>query len=152
MSELIKIKEDAIKIQERDLEDTVKSIENENTKSSFVLGFVGIIIGIFFNSSIILPFNLLIFISTLILCTVSCALFNIWAKASKIHNNVDSIFVNNEPREFEKYLNYKHLRLRESYNEAKKLLYKKALFTKLSYILLVLALLSIFIYKIYSYV
>jgi len=33
-NDLIKIKEDAIKIQEADITDTIKSIENENTKSS----------------------------------------------------------------------------------------------------------------------
>ncbi len=46
--ELIKIKEGAIKIQEHDLEDTVKSIENENTKSSFILGFAGVVFSVVF--------------------------------------------------------------------------------------------------------
>jgi len=43
-NDLIKIKEDAIKIQEANLLDSIKSIESGNIKSSFVLIFASTLI------------------------------------------------------------------------------------------------------------
>lgn len=137
--ELTKIKEDAIKIQINDLQDTIKSIENENTKSSFILGFAGILFSIVFNKIDILPLWQAIVFIILLLSSVGVAFWNITAKKVNIHTNLDEIFVNNEPKEWEKYLNYKHLRLRENYKNAKGLLYQKANFTKLSFTLLILS-------------
>ena len=147
--DLIKIKEDAIKIQIHDLDDTIKSIENENVKSSFVLGFSSVLFGIAFSQiDKILLWQAILFILTLML-SITISLWNITAKKINIHTNVDEIFVNNEPKEWEKYLNYKHLRLRESYADAKKLLYKKANYTRVSFFLLILSSLFLVIIKIW---
>ncbi len=48
-NDLIKIKEDVVKIQEADIADTIKSIESENLKSLFVLGFAAVLFGIVFG-------------------------------------------------------------------------------------------------------
>jgi len=134
-NELIKIKEDAIKIKEHDLDDTIKSIENENIKSSFVLGFSGILFGIVFGQmNKILIQEAIIF--TLLL-SIIISLWNITAKKVETHTNVDEIFINNRPREWEEYLNYKYLRLNDNYKNAKKLLYQKSDYTKASFILLI---------------
>ena len=53
--DLIKIKEDALKIQEADVEDSIRSIENENTKSSLVLGFAAALLGVTFQILDALP-------------------------------------------------------------------------------------------------
>lgn len=147
--ELIKIKEDSIKIQEHDLEDTVKSIENENSKSSFVLGFAGILFALIFNQvDKILLWQAIVFVSLLI-CSIGFALWNITAKKVSIHTEVDQIFVNNEPKEWEKYLNYKHLRLNDSYDSAKNLLYQKCNYTRISFVLLILSSLFLVLIKIW---
>lgn len=148
-NELFKIKEDAIKFQEQDVQDTVKSIENENSKSSFVLGFAGILFGLVFNQiDNILRWQAISFVS-LLLCSIGFALWNITGKKVDIHTNVDEIFVNNETREWVKYLKNKHQRLCDSYESAKKLLYKKVIFTKLSFVLLILSYLFLVLIKIW---
>lgn len=148
-NDLIKIKEDAIKIQEADIADTIKSIENENTKSSFVLGFAAVLFGIVFDKiDKIQKCVALISVMTL-LSAVGLALWNISAKKIKIHTNVDEIFVKNKPDAWEEHLNNRHLRLREIYNEAHKLLYQKALLTRLAFILLILSAVLLLIGRIF---
>ena len=148
-NELIKIKEDAIKIQEQDVQDTVESIENENSKSSFVLGFAGILFGFVFNQIDKLLWWQAIGFVSLLLCSIGFALWNITAKKVDIHTNVDEIFVNNEPREWVKYLKNKHERLCDIYKGAKILLYQKVIFTKLSFVLLILSSLFLVLIKIW---
>ncbi|MCD6429394.1 hypothetical protein J7L09_01730 [bacterium] len=137
--DLIKIKEDAIKIQINDLQDTIKSIENENIKSSFILGFAGILFSLVFDKVDILSLWQAIVYIILLLGSIGIAFWNITAKKVNIHINVDEIFVNNEPKNWERYLNFKHLRLRENYQNAKNLLYQKANYTRLSFVLLILS-------------
>ena len=147
--DLIKIKEDAIKIQIHDLDDTIKSIENENVKSSFVLGFSGVMLGIVFNGlDKLLLWQAIVFL-LLLISSIIISLYNISAKKIKIHTNVDEIFVNNQPKEWEMYLNYKHLHLRNSYGEAKKLLYKKSNLTRISFFLLISSFLFLTISRIF---
>jgi hypothetical protein len=83
----------------------------------------------------------------LLLSSVGIALWNISAKQVNIHTDLHRIFVTKEPNNWGKYLNYKHLHLQESYSSAKSLLYKKALFTKISFILLILSSLSLLLSK-----
>lgn len=147
-NDLIKIKEDAIKIQEQDLRDTITSIDNETTKSSLVIGFAGILFGIAFGQIDNFPlFHTIIFIS-LLLASIAFAFWNMISKKITIHTNVDSIFVNKRPQEWEEYLNYRHLHLRDTYNNAKNLLYQKATFTKISFCLLILSSLFLILIKI----
>lgn len=148
--ELIKIKEDAIEIQKHDLDDVIKSIENENTKSSLILGFSGVLLGIVFRDLDSIPKWRAIIFLFLLMLSIGFSLYNMAAKKVKIHTNVDDIFVNNTPDEWEKYLNFKHLRLRESYEEAKRLLYQKAYLTIISFILLILSSLILVVIKIWG--
>lgn len=94
---LIKIKEDAIKIQEADIADTIRSIENENTKSSFVLGFAAVLFGIVFDKMDKIQQEIMLVFLLLVVLSVIFALWNISAKKIKIHTNVDEIFVKNKP-------------------------------------------------------
>ncbi len=137
--DLIKIKEDAIKIQINDLQDTIKSIENENIKSSFILGFAGILFSLVFDKVDILSLWQAIVYIILLLGSIGIAFWNITAKKVNIHINVDEIFVNNEPKNWERYLERKHLLLRQTYQNAKNLLYQKANYTRLSFVLLILS-------------
>ena len=63
---------------------------------------------------------------------------NISAKKVNVHANVDQIFVKGVPTKWEDYLANKHLFLRNSYQEAKNLLCKKATLMEISFILVVL--------------
>ncbi|MCR4423046.1 MAG: hypothetical protein WHU95_01625 [candidate division WOR-3 bacterium] len=148
-NDLIKIKEDAIKIQEADIADTIKSIESENTKSSFVLGFAAVLFGIVFDKIGKIPNEVALTFLLLLLLSVSLAFWNISAKKIKIHTNVDEVFVKNKPDDWKEYLNCRHLRLREIYSEANKLLYQKASLTRLAFILLILSVLLFSIARIF---
>jgi len=148
-NDLIKIKEDAIKIQEDDIADIIKSIESENTKSSFVLGFVAVLFGIVFDKMGKISKEVALAFLLLLLFSVIVALFNISAKKIKIHTNVDEIFVKNEPNGWKDHINNRHLRLREIYSETNKLLYQKALLTRWAFILLILSVLLLSIARIF---
>ncbi|MGE4357857.1 MAG: hypothetical protein AB7E08_04825 [Candidatus Omnitrophota bacterium] len=96
------------------------------------------------NLSMGLPIHFIL----LLLASVGIALWNISAKKVNIHTDLHNIFVNREPKDWEKYLDYNHLHLQESYASAKSLLYQKALFTKISFILLILSALSLLLSKV----
>jgi len=148
-NDLIKIKEDAIKIQEADVLDTVRSIEGENTKSSFVLGFAAVLFGIALNIMDKIPREVSFTFLILLFGSVVAAFWNIAAKKVRIHTNVDELFVHNRPMQWEEHLNNKHLRLRGSYNEAKELLCKKANLTRWAFGLLILSALLLVITKVF---
>lgn len=147
--DLIKIKEDAIKIQEADIADTIKSVENENLKSSFVLGFATVLFGIVFDKMDKIKKEIAVLFLLLILSSVIIALWNISAKKIKIHTNVDEIFVKNKPDDWKEHLNNRYLRLGEIYTEANKLLYQKASSTRWAFILLILSVLLLSIARIF---
>ena len=146
-NDLIKIKEDAVKIQEADLLDTLKSIEAENTKSSFALIFTSALIALLKDFDK-LPLWVNIIFLVLAIGSIVVALYNISAKKVSVHANVDEIFVKNTPTQWEEHLQNKHLFLRNSYQEAKNLLYKKANLTRASFILVALSTIIISIAKI----
>lgn len=137
-NDLIRIKEDAIKIQEADLLDTMKSIEAENTKSSFSLIFASTLIAFLKDFDRLSPWISIIFL-VLAVGSIIVALYNISAKKVSAHANVNEIFVKNVPTQWEEHLQNKHLFLGNSYQEAKNLLYKKANLTKASFILVALS-------------
>lgn len=146
-NDLVKVKEDAINIQIMDLQDTIKSIENENQKSQVVLGLAGVLFSILLNQFQGLQFcQKIIFLIPLII-SIIISLFNIKSKKVKIHTQVNSIFVNGQPNDWETYLNNKHLHLNELYTNAKKLLYQKANCTKIAYIFLILSIIILAIIK-----
>lgn len=148
-NDLIKIKEDAIKIQEADITDTIKSIENENTKSSFVLGFAAVLFGIVFDKIDQIQKEVALVFLLLLSLSVVLALWNISAKKIKIHTNVDEIFVKNKPEDWKEHLNNRHLRLREIYSAANKLLSQKASLTRWAFILLILSVLLLLTARIF---
>jgi preprotein translocase subunit SecE len=147
-NDLLKIKEDAIKIQEADLLDTIKSVEAENTKSSFALIFASALIALLKDFDK-LPLWVNVFFLVLAIGSIIFALYNISAKKVSVHANVDEIFVKNIPTQWEEHLQNKHLFLRNSYQEAKKLLYAKANLTRISFVLVALSTILISIAKIF---
>jgi hypothetical protein len=146
-NDLLKIKEDAIKIQEADLLDTIKSVEAENTKSSFALIFASALIALLKDFDK-LPLWINILFLVLAIGSIIFALYNISAKKVSVHANVDEIFVKNIPTQWEEHLQNKHLFLRNSYQEAKSLLYTKANLTRISFVLVALSTILISIAKI----
>ena len=150
MSDSNKIKEDAIRIQENDLKDTVSSIDNEATKSSFVIGFAGVLFAIVFATldQISLPYAVVF--ASLLLLSISLAFWNITSKKIFIHTNVDELFRDKGSIEWGEYLDRKHLHLKESCTNAKDLLYRKATTTKHSIFFLILAYLLLAIIKLFK--
>jgi len=146
-NDLLKIKEDAIKIQEADLLDTIKSVEAENTKSSFALIFASALIALLKDFDK-LPLWINILFLVLAIGSIIFALYNISAKKVSVHANVDEIFAKNTPTQWEEHLQNKHLFLRNSYQEAKSLLYTKANLTRISFVLVALSTILISIAKI----
>ncbi|GEM_PF-2580277 len=146
-NDLIKVKEDAIKIQETDLLDTIRSIEAENTKSSFALIFTSALIALLKDFDK-LPLWVNIIFLVLAISSIVVALYNISAKKVSVHANVDEIFVKNIPTQWEEHLQNKHLSLRDRYQKAKNLLYEKANLTRVSFILVALSTILISIAKI----
>jgi len=146
-NDLLKIKEDAIKIQEADLIDTIKSVEAENTKSSLALIFASALIALLKDFDK-LPLWINILFLVLAIGSIIFALYNISAKKVSVHANVDEIFVKNIPTQWEEHLQNKHLFLRNSYQEAKSLLYTKANLTRISFVLVALSTILISIAKI----
>ena len=119
-TDLIKIKEDSIKLQEIDILDVLKSINNENIKSFFILIFILILIAAIDNfNNLPIAINILFFILTI--GSVIFALYNILSKKINIHTNVDDIFIKNFPTQWEEHLQNKHLFLNDSYKEVKKI-------------------------------
>ena len=142
----IKIREDALKIKEKDIEDTLKSIHSENTKTSFALAFESLLVVQSFefltqNSLwITIPYRVIISISLLI------AFYNLFAKKVYIHTNIDDIFSKkDEYNNWSKYLDDKYERFKQINTEAKRLLDKKASYTRCTFILLGIAVLILLI-------
>ena len=147
-NDILKIKENAIKMQRDDLMDTIKSIEAEAKKSSFALVFASSILVFANRLANGVEFCIYIIFVILLLSSIVVAFYNISSKKVKIHADVDEIFVKKLPKQWESHLDNKHLFLRKAYQDAKMLLYKKAILTKVSYFLIILATLIILIYKI----
>lgn len=149
-NDLSRIKEDAVKIQEIDLLDTIKSIEAENTKSSLVLVFISafMVLSLNFDKSSFWVIVLYVLANILAFGSVILAFCNISAKKINIHANVDEIFIKNTPKQWEEHLQNKHLFLRTSYQAAKNLLYKKSKLTKASFVFAILSTILISIIKI----
>lgn len=142
------IKEDAIRTQEAGLLDTIKSIELENNKSSFALIFASALLAIpkDFEEA---PLCIVVLFLVLTIGSIIIAFYNISAKKVSVHANVDEIFVKNTPKEWGIYLNNKHLFLRNAYQEAKNLLYKKVLLTKASFVFIVLSVILISLVRVF---
>ena len=138
-NDLIKIKEDAIRIQEKDLEDTVRSIADETHKSSLIIGFIGAVFILSFGYLDDIPLPYIAAFILLLLLAACFALWNMAPKKTIIHTNVDEVFVKGKPDKREEYLGYRHLSLRASYGNAKTLLYRKASCTKWALIFLILS-------------
>ncbi len=148
-NELIKVKEDAIRIQEADLLDTFGCIEAEHRKSSYVLFFAsGLVIFIANSDSFCHVIQIVCLSFGLI--SVLFALYNMMAKTANVHARVDRIFVNNALTKWEEHLDNKHLSLRERYQNAQELLKTKVFWTKASFLSVVLLTLTLSFAKIFS--
>ncbi len=130
-----RIREDAIRIQEGDIQDTLEDIRQENQKSSFILAFLAVFFGSFFDSLPTLSVKeQYVFVAFLVSATF-IALWNIIAKKLKTHSNVDEIFVLDDYKNWGIYIKDKHLRLRGVYSEAQRVLRDKSFFNKVAIVI-----------------
>ncbi|MCY3973159.1 MAG: hypothetical protein OXF52_03020 [Candidatus Dadabacteria bacterium] len=125
-NDLIKIKEDAIRIQEADLLDTFNSIQVENQKSYHVLLFVSGLIAFIIGTSNFPPY-LTIIISVIGLSSALPALKNMRAKKVDLHEDIDYIFKSNSPTSWKERLDIRHKSLEKCSENAYKLLKERAL-------------------------
>jgi hypothetical protein len=141
-NENLKIREDAIKIKEDDLQDTIQSIDNENTKTSFSLAFESLLIIQSFDFLTKKPLWLAISYSIFILFSIIIAFYNLFAKKVSTHTNVEDVFIRkNNNNNWDDYIDRKYMRISDAYKSAKELLNSKANLTRCTFILLGIALL-----------
>jgi len=136
--DIIKIKLDAIRIQIRDLNDVIKSIQDENYKAISIFVTSILIYVILFDKALNLgPLNFLAY-TMFNFTAIGISAINIIARKVKIHINVDDIFDKPPQFDYETYLNYKHQTLNTNYRNAKDLLKDKVEgnFTALIFIIL----------------
>lgn len=143
--DILKIYEDCIKIQQHDIDDNLKSIDNENTKSHYVFIIAGVIINYLLSSNQICENVLILLALILTYLSIVISLYNILPK--KVYNqiNVDKIFVFENYTDWKNHLRNKHLTLNKNYSSTKRLLSIKAIVNYISYGLLVFSLTLIII-------
>lgn len=147
---IIKVKEESLRIQERDIYDQVKNIDNENTKSWIIIWFVWTIIAFWFSNlwEIDICLKIWLFISWILPITI--ALLNIWSKTVWYHISVNDFFVKKEEySNYEKYLNDLHLTYLKTYKNVSNLLNKKANLTKISYVFTTILFIFILLIKLF---
>ena len=142
-NDLIKVKEDAIRIQEADLLDTFRCIEAENRKSSYVLLFASGLVTWIASTDTNFPCYVEIFVLITGLVAVFSALYNLVGKKVSVHTTVDSIFIHNDPTDWETHLNDKHGALRLNYQNARQFLEEKARLNKVSFVSVALLTLAV---------
>lgn len=131
-NDLLKIKEDAVKIQESDLMDMVKSIGDESQKSYFVIVFAGILMALIRDFGKV-PKEFVCAFIFLVLVAVGIAFYNISSKKVAIHADVSEIFIRNSPINWADHIINKHIFLNQSYQDARNLLDEKDFLTKISF-------------------
>ena len=137
----LKIREDAIKIKENDLKDTIQSIDSENTKTSLALAFESLLIIQSFDFLSKKPLLLSISFVIFILASIIVALYNLFAKKVPLHTNVEDIFIRKESNNnWSDYIDRKYERISDAYKKGKELLNSKANLTGYSFLLLLIAL------------
>ena len=145
---VIKMKEKSIEIQKENLFDQVKNLENENTKSSLIIWFIGTIIALLWEGLWILWDIEKVFLFLFFIIPMGLSLYNISSKKVKSHIWIDSVFVNRS-NEYESFLNNLHLSLRENYEDVTKKLENKVNLTKIVYGFTITLLIYILILKIF---
>jgi len=130
------VKEDALKILERDISDSIRSIEGEHLKSSLVIGFSGLVLGVLnavkggysqTTSNIKLA---LIFL----LVSIGVTIWNLSAKPLAIHTDISPIFGSSPVKLWGQYLNAKHTRYQDIYSEAERIRKGKAMLNRTAYL------------------
>ena len=145
-NDLVKIKEDAVKIQESDLADTVKSIDSESQKSYFALVFAGVLMALVRDFDNV-PKGFACAFIFILFVAAGIAFYNISSKKVAIHADVSEIFIRNSPTQWIDHIINKHVFLNGAYRNASNLLDKKSLLTKWSFLLLIAAMFFAIILK-----
>ncbi len=143
-----KIKRKCLLIQEVNLADQIKNIENENNKSWLIIGFIGALIAIIsaniWDISNIEKITLIILFVT----PMWLSLYNVSSKKVKSHIWINSYFVN-RPDQYEGFLNDIHMRLNDNYIDISRLLDQKVWLTNLAYFFTILLLVFILFIKLF---
>jgi len=147
-SNIEKIKESCIKIQENNLSDQIKNLENENTKSSFIIWFIGAIIALVSNDLEKIEDWKKAILLILFIAPILISLYNIASKKVLSHISIKWYFVNRTDKT-ENFLNDIHMRLEENYNNVTQLLNLKSFLTKLAYSFTILLLIFILFIKLF---
>ena len=142
------IKEKSIEIQKENLSDQVKNLENENTKSSLIIWFIGTIVALLWEGLWTLWDIEKIFLFLFFIIPMVLSLYNISSKKVKSHIWIDTVFVNRSD-EYEAFLNNLHLSLRGNYEDVTKKLENKVNLTKIVYGFTIGLLIYILILKIF---
>ncbi len=142
--ENLKIREDAIKIQVRDIEDVTRGLELENTKVSVVLAFESLLLVESLGQiKYTTPLIKTVFIFPL-LVSMSISFYNLFAKKIKSHTDVGGVFVRKDSyKNWSDYIDVKHIRLDGVYEETQRLLRQKSHLTNWAFIFLFLSVIAL---------
>ena len=137
-----KVKEKSITIQENNLLDQTRNIENENNKSWLIIWFIGALIVIIGTTTLNITGIEKIILMILFVIPMGISLYNVSSKKVKSHIWINTYFVN-RTYQYEWFLNNIHLKLNENYSDTSKLLDTKVGLTKLAYFFTILLLIFI---------
>lgn len=139
-----RVQEDAIRTQENDISDADRGITLEVTKVSFALAFLSIVVVESLNFVMTKPLWFMIIFFGLAVATIASASLSLFAKKVDVHTDVGIIFIQKEEySDWGAYLDHKHVRLSQIYQELINLLKRKASYTKIVFTLL--AVLTLFL-------
>lgn len=147
-NDIVKIKEDALLTQENNLNDSLKSLDNQSKISYYAISLILIFITLYIRTWIFIEAQVYILFYSIILIYIGW--YNILSTSVSIHTNTNPIFVNWFNNNYEDYLDNKHILLDKFYENTKKALYKKARINNILYfftVILITLILLIFNYK-----
>lgn len=149
--DILIIKEDAIKIKEKDIEDTVKSLSYQSIISYYAVSVILLFYVILFKSITI--FNLKIIVLLLLFWFILLLIwfYNILSIKINIHSDMSWVFLKKNKFTYDKYLDKRYEKLKIIYSNAKKGLIKKANINRKLYILSGLFILTIIILTLFIF-
>lgn len=142
--DIIKIKENIIRIQERDIFDQVKNVNNENTKTWYILAFLGILVWL--NDFQIEDKCFQILYMILIISTLSITFINLITIKVYYHLKLQ----NNKYNNYLIFLDKLYELNQQSYNNISNIIKLKAILNSINIILIIILIIFILIIKTYE--
>lgn len=121
----IKIKEDAVKLKEKDIEDTIKSLDNQAIVSYYIVSAILWFLALVFREvSVDKSTKITVLVLGFIL--VFIWFYNILSKKVDIHSDMSWVFSEKYKKTYDEYLDKKYQHLSKIYTNVKNWLLEKS--------------------------